>query len=487
MARSPVSFVHETTMNKFLKFYIAGQWVDPVEPRSIPVINPATEEPAAEISLGTATDVGRAARAARDAFPAFSHTSIEWRIGFFERVLVLLQRRKEEIATLISIEMGCPITFSSEAQVTSCIAHTEVVIETLKSYHFEERIGTTLVAKEPVGVVGLITPWNWPLNQVVCKAMYALAAGCTIVLKPSEIAPLDSTLFAEILEEAGLPAGVFNLVNGDGPGVGEAISRHPDIDMVSFTGSTRAGILVAKAAADTVKRVTQELGGKSANIILDDADLEAAVRSGVSSCFANSGQSCDAPTRMLVSRGQYEEAVAIAADEAKHHTVGDPANPATKLGPVANRVQFDKIQRLIASGAASGARAVAGGPGRPEGLERGFYIKPTIFADVTPDMDIAREEIFGPVLVMIPYDGDEEAVEIANASEYGLAGYISSTNIDRARHVARRLRAGSIYINSPEFDPRAPFGGYKRSGNGREGGAHGLTEYLEVKAIVGHG
>lgn len=474
-------------MNKFAKFYIAGQWVDPIEPRTAAVINPATEEPTAEISMGSRADVDRAVRAAQEAFPTYSQTSTKAKIELFERILPILRRRHGEIAALISQEMGCPITFANEAQVASCVAHTETIIDVLKSYQFEEQLGSTRIVKEPIGVVGLITPWNWPLNQVVCKVLYALAAGCTIVLKPSEIAPLDSTIFAEILEEAGLPAGVFNLVNGDGPTVGEAISSHYGIDMVSFTGSTRAGILVARAAADTVKRVTQELGGKSANIIFDDADLEPVVRAGVRAVLLNSGQTCDAPTRMLVARQQYETAVRIAADEASKFTLGDPADPQTMLGPVANRNQFEKIQHLIASGVSSGARVVVGGVGRPQGLKRGFFVKPTIFADVSPDMAIAREEIFGPVLVMIPYDSEAEAVSMANASEYGLAAYVSSGNIERARRVARQLRAGSIFVNCPDFDVRAPFGGYKRSGNGREAGAYGLAEYLEVKSIVGHG
>ncbi|MCO4878254.1 aldehyde dehydrogenase family protein [Paraburkholderia caribensis] len=474
-------------MNKFLKFYIGGQWVDPVEPRTHVVINPATEEPAAEISMGTAADVDRAVRAAREAFPSYSKVSTVEKLQFFKRVLEILKRRQGEIASTISLEMGCPITFANEAQVPMCVSHVEAIIDVLGNFEFEEKVGKTLVVREPIGVVGLITPWNWPLNQIVCKVLYALAAGCTIVLKPSEVAPLDATIFAEILEEAGLPAGVFNLVNGDGATVGEAISRHPDIDMVSFTGSTRAGVLIAKAAADTVKRVTQELGGKSANIILDDVDLESAIRSGVAWCFANSGQSCDAPTRMFVSRKQYEAAISIAADEASKHVLGDPSDPKTVLGPVANRTQYEKIQRIIASGVTEGARLVTGGPGRPQGLDRGFYIKPTIFADVTPDMEIAREEIFGPVLTILPYDSEEEAIELANATEYGLAGFVSAKDIDRARDVARKLRVGTVFMNSPDFDVRAPFGGYKRSGNGREGGVHGLAEYLEIKAIIGHG
>ncbi len=437
--------------------------------------------------MGTAADVDRAVRAAREAFPSYSKVSTVEKLQFFKRVLEILKRRQGEIASTISLEMGCPITFANEAQVPMCVSHVEAIIDVLGNFEFEEKVGKTLVVREPIGVVGLITPWNWPLNQIVCKVLYALAAGCTIVLKPSEVAPLDATIFAEILEEAGLPAGVFNLVNGDGATVGEAISRHPDIDMVSFTGSTRAGVLIAKAAADTVKRVTQELGGKSANIILDDVDLESAIRSGVAWCFANSGQSCDAPTRMFVSRTQYEAAISIAADEASKHILGDPSDPKTVLGPVANRTQYEKIQRIIASGVTEGARLVTGGPGRPQGLDRGFYIKPTIFADVTPDMEIAREEIFGPVLTILPYDSEEEAIDLANATEYGLAGFVSAKDIDRARDVARKLRVGTVFVNSPDFDVRAPFGGYKRSGNGREGGVHGLAEYLEIKAIIGHG
>lgn len=474
-------------MDRFEQFFIGGEWVAPLDPQHLPVINPATEEVVANISLGSPADVDRAVQAAKRAFLAYSQTTIEERIDFFGRLLAVFQRRKDEVAKITMLEMGAPLTFATEAQTGSCIAHIEAMIAILRDYPFEERIGATLIAREPIGVVGLITPWNWPLNQIVCKVLPALATGCTIVLKPSEIAPLDATIFAEMLVEAGLPAGAFNLVNGDGPTVGEAISRHPDVDMVSFTGSTRAGILVAKAAADSVKRVTQELGGKSANIILDDADLASVVRSGVASCFANSGQSCDAPTRMLVPVHQYEEAIAIAASEAAKHVVGDPLDPATVLGPVASKTQFDKVQLLIESGIQQGARVVAGGAGRPEGFEKGYYVKPTIFADVTRDMSIVSEEIFGPVLIIMPYRDVDEAISIANDSEYGLAAYVQSRSVERSRAVARRLRAGSVFLNNPAWDVMAPFGGYKKSGNGREGGPHALAEYLETKAVVGHG
>ena len=474
-------------MNHFEKFYIDGQWVDPVEPGALEIINPATEEPCARVSSGTSADVDAAVAAARKAFPAYAVTPVANRIALFERVLAEMNRRAEEIAKTISLEMGAPITFAKEAQTATCIGHAEAIIKILKSCELEKNLGTTKVVMEPIGVVGLITPWNWPLNQVVCKVLPALAAGCTVVLKPSEIAPLDAVIFAEILETAGFPPGVFNLVNGLGPVVGEAMSRHKDIDMVSFTGSTVAGIRVAKAAADTVKRVAQELGGKSANILLDDVDLESAVRSGVDACFANSGQSCDAPTRMLVHHAQFEQAVAIAQEHAARFKIGDPADPVTQLGPIANRRQFERIQRLIQGGIDAGARLVAGGVGRPEGCDKGFYVRPTIFADVHGGMEIVREEVFGPVLVMMSYENEDEAVEMANASDYGLAGYVQSGDIERARRIARRLRAGSIFLNYPAWDVMAPFGGYKQSGNGRESGPYGFAEYFEVKAIVGHG
>ena len=474
-------------MKNATKFYIDGRWVDPVTPAYLDVIDPATEQPFEKIAMGSKADVDAAVKAARRAFPKFSATSVESRIALFEKTLEIFRRRQREIAEIVTREMGSPMSFSMNAQTATCIAHLESIIKILKHYEFRETIGTTVVVKEAIGVVGLITPWNWPINQVLCKVLPALAAGCTIVLKPSEVAPLDAIVFAEILDEAGLPAGVFNLVNGDGPGVGEAISSHPDIDMVSFTGSTRAGIRVAKAAADTVKRVAQELGGKSANIILDDADLAAAVRDGVNACFANSGQSCDAPTRMLVPRNRYEEAAKVAGEQAGKAIVGPPDKDTTELGPVVSKVQFDKIQLLIKVGIDEGAKLEAGGLGRPNGLNVGYYVRPTVFSNVTNDMTIAREEIFGPVLCIIPYDSEEQAIEIANDTPYGLAAYVQSGDIERARRVAAQLRAGTIYVNYPDWDPMAPFGGYKQSGNGREAGHHAVADFLEIKSIVGHG
>jgi aldehyde dehydrogenase (NAD+) len=474
-------------MDNYAKFYIDGEWREPSVPQYMDVVDPSTEKAFAKIALGTAKDVDDAVAAARRAFPKYSQVSVQDRIAFFKRVLEIFRRRQNEIAEVVTREMGSPITFSIEAQTATCVAHLEAIIEILENFSFEEKNGTTLIVKEPIGVVGLITPWNWPINQVVCKVLPALAAGCTIVIKPSEIAPLDATIFAEILEEAGLPAGVFNLVNGEGPVVGEAISAHPDIDMVSFTGSTRAGVRVAKAAADTVKRVTQELGGKSANILLDDVDFQSAIRNGIVGCFANSGQSCDAPTRMLVPKSRYEEALNIARDAAQDQIVGNPDDPATILGPVASGVHFSKVQGLIQRGIEEGATVLIGGPGKPDGLDVGYYVRPTIFANVTNDMTIAREEIFGPVLCILPYEDEEDAIRIANDTPYGLAAYVQSGDHERARRVARHLRAGSIFINYPDWDPLAPFGGYKQSGNGREAGHHSLSEYLEIKAMVGHG
>ncbi|MES3710424.1 aldehyde dehydrogenase family protein [Pseudomonas putida] len=475
-------------MQKHSKFFIDGQWVAPAlsTPSLLAVIDPATEEAFAEIAMGTKEDVDLAVRAASKAFETFSKTSVQDRISLLDAIRRGLEERREEIAQIISREMGAPITFAREAQTFTCIAHVEAMIEILRTYKFEEVLGTTQVFKEPIGVVGLITPWNWPLNQVICKVIPAIAAGCTVVLKPSEIAPLDAIIFAEILEQAGVPAGVFNLVNGDGPTVGDAISRHPDIHMVSFTGSTRAGIQVAKSAADTVKRVTQELGGKSANIILRDADLEQAVATGVTVCLSNSGQSCDAPTHMLVPAEHYEQALEIAAKIANEAVVDKPSNASTEYGPLASRMQFDKVQTLIESGIQDGARLVAGGLGRPDHLAVGFYAKPTIFADAHEHMAIVKEEIFGPVLVISPYDTEEQAIDYANSSHYGLAAYVQSGDKAKANAVAKKLRAGSVFVNYPGWDVMAPFGGYKHSGNGREGGPHALTEYLEIKAIVGY-
>lgn len=468
------------------KFFIDGAWVASSRDELIDVINPATEQVVARIANGCSVDVDKAVVAAQKAFESFSQTSIETRLSMLERIREGLIKHTPEIARLISEEMGAPMTFAHDAQAATCVAHADAMIAVLKDFSFEQAVGNTLITKEPIGVVGLIAPWNWPLNQVVCKVLPAIASGCTIVLKPSEVAPLDAMYFADILTEAGVPPGVFNLVNGDGPSVGHAISSHPGIHMVSFTGSTRAGIQVAKAAADTVKRVTQELGGKSPNIILDDADLATVVKAGVEHCFSNSGQSCDAPTLMYVPAHLYDEAVSIAAKAGSALKVGNPDSKETDLGPVANRNQFNRIQELIKSGITQGARAVIGGEGRPEDLQKGFYVKPTIFADATPDMRIVQEEIFGPVLVMLPYDDEKALVNAINGADYGLAAYVQSGSRERARSVARQIRAGSVYINSPEWNSLVPFGGFRQSGNGRECGAHGLSEYLEIKASVGY-
>ena len=472
-------------MRDYRKFYIDGKWVDAAQPQTLDVINPATEAVAGVISLGSRTDVDRAVAAARRAFETFSRTSREERMALLERIIAVYQTKLGELAETISLEMGAPMWLANAAQAPSGLAHLMQTLEVLKHYAFVENKGTTRILREPVGVCGFITPWNWPVNQIMCKVAPALAAGCTMVLKPSEIAPLNATLVAQVLHEAGVPAGVFNLVNGDGPTVGAAIASHPGIDMVSFTGSTRAGVQVAKNAADTVKRVAQELGGKSANIILDDADLERSVKGGVRSCFMNSGQSCNAPTRMLVPRNRHAEAVAFAKAAAESTTVGDPKAEGTQIGPVVSKTQFDKIQGLIQKGIAEGAELVAGGLGRPEGLTRGYFVRPTVFANVRNDMTIAREEIFGPVLAILPYDSEDEAVRIANDTVYGLSGYVASGNPERALRVAARLRTGNVHLNGAGADFAAPFGGYKQSGNGREWGEFGFEEFLEVKAVMG--
>ena len=473
-------------MYDFRRFFIDGTWVQPSGRREIDVIHPATEQPVGRILLGTGEDVDAAVKAARRAFESFSETSRPERIALLERIVAVYERRMEDVATAISDEMGAPMNFALRAQADSGLEHLRTTLAVLKEFEFEEMIGSTQIRREPVGVCGLITPWNWPMNQIACKVAPALAAGCTMILKPSEIAPLSAHVFAEIMEEAGVPKGVFNLVDGDGPTVGEAISRHPDIDMVSFTGSTRAGVLVAKAAADSVKRVSQELGGKSANIILEDADLHTAVKRGVLSMMSNTGQSCNAPSRMLVPEKLYDQAVQIAKEIAAKPVVGDPKSDGVTMGPVANKAQFEKIQRLIETGIAEGATLVAGGPGRPEGIAKGYFVRPTVFANVNNSMTIAREEIFGPVLTMIPYKDEEEAIRIANDTVYGLSGYVYSGNLDRARRVARRLRTGMVHLNGASTDANAPFGGYKQSGNGREWGREGLKEFLEVKAVMGY-
>ena len=474
-------------MNNALKFYIDGEWVDPIAPKTLAVIDPSNEEAFAEISIGTAADLDKAVAAARRAFATFSQTTREERLVILRKLLAIYKARYGEMASAISQEMGAPIAMANSAQAAMGSLHLEKMIETLETYEFEEVRGTTLIAKEPIGVVGMIALWNWPMNQIMCKVAPAIAAGCTMVLKPSEIAPMSGLLFAEMMHEAGVPKGVFNLVNGDGPGVGEAISKHPDIEMVSFTGSTRAGILIAKSAADTIKRVHQELGGKSANILLDDVDLDTAVTKGVAGCFGNSGQSCNAPTRMFVPAGRMDEASAIAAKAAATFKVGPADADGSMLGPVVSQVQYDKIQKLIESGVAEGATLVAGGPGRPDGLNRGYFVRPTVFADVTPDMTIAREEIFGPVLSILAYETEEEVIDLANDTVYGLAAYVQTGDIARGRKVAAKMRAGNVYINYPAWDAGAPFGGYKQSGNGREYADFGLDEFLEIKGVVGYG
>ncbi len=471
-------------MREYLKFYIDGQWVDPVRPNTFDVENPATEQVSGKISLGSAADVDVAVQAARRAFADWSQSTREQRLDLLQAILAEYQKRADDLAEAVTEEIGAPASLAAGPQVFLGIGHLTTAIDALKNFPFEERKGATLIAKEPIGVCGLITPWNWPINQVAVKVYPALATGCTVVLKPSEVAPYSPYVFTEILAAAGVPAGVFNLVNGDGPGVGAALASHPDIDMVSFTGSTRAGIEVATKAAPTVKRVTQELGGKSPNIVLDDSGFADGVRAGVANMMPNSGQSCNAPSRMLVPNSRMAEAITIARETAGHVQVGS-AGDATAIGPVASRSQFEKVQRLIQQGIDEGATLVAGGPGRPAGLDTGYYVKPTVFAQVANDMTIAREEIFGPVLCILGYDDIDHAVEIANDTEYGLAGYVSGADLDKAREVARRIRAGWVTINHA-FDMNAPFGGYKRSGNGREWSEFGFHEYLEVKSTLGY-
>lgn len=488
--RAPDSQASRTTREKDVKealqFYINGEWVDPATPKTLEVINPATEEPCGTISMGSEADVDKAVAAAKAAFPAWSNTTREERIAMFEKILEVYQTRYDEIAETISTEMGAPIWLAKAAQAAMGVAHFSSTLEILKNYQFEEVRGSTQIKKEAVGVCGFITPWNWPVNQIVCKVAPALAAGCTMVLKPSEVAPLNAIILAEIFHEAGLPKGVFNLVNGDGPSVGAPLSSHKDVDMVSFTGSTRAGIMVAKAAADTVKRVAQELGGKSPNIVLEDADISAAVAGGVQGVMMNSGQSCNAPTRMFVPASKNDEVKAVAKAAAEGVKAGDPHAEGTTIGPVVSEVQFNKIQDLIQKGIDEGATLVAGGTGRPEGLNKGFYVRPTVFADVTPDMTISREEIFGPVLSILTYETEEQAIEMANDTEYGLSSYVQSGDINHAREVAGKIRAGNVHLNGAGPDVNAPFGGYKQSGNGREWGEFGFEEFLEVKAVLGY-
>lgn len=471
-------------MYEYTQFYIDGQWVDPVQPNIQAVENPATEETLGHISFGSAADVDRAVAAARRAFASWQFSTRAERLDLLRAIQAGIEKRREDLARAVSDEMGAPMSLANGPHVGLLAGHCQTAIQILEDFEFERQEGATLHVYEPVGVVGMITPWNWPLNQIACKVFPALATGNTMILKPSEIAPFNAAIFTEIMHEAGVPAGVYNLVNGDGPGVGTAISGHPDIDMVSFTGSTRAGIAIAANAAPTVKRVAQELGGKSPNIVLDDSVFAQSVAKGTVAMMGNSGQTCTAPSRMLVPHARMEEAKAAAKEAAEKVIPGDPKGNAT-IGPVVSKAQWDKIQGLIEKGIAEGATLVAGGPGKPEGLEKGHYVKPTVFADVTNDMTIAREEIFGPVLAILGYKDLDDAVRIANDTEYGLASAITGEDQELARKLARKIRAGRVAINGG-YDLNAAFGGYKKSGNGREWGRFGFDEFLEVKAVMGY-
>ena len=467
------------------QFYINGEWVDPVEPHEVDVINPSTEKSLGKVSVGSKEDVNKAVKAAREAFKSFSKTKVTERSELLTDIRNIFKKRFDDVASAILTEMGAPLKLARGSQATVGLSHLKTAIRVLENHKFEYKHGNYVVRHEAIGVCGLITPWNWPINQVISKLAPCIASGCTAILKPSEIAPLSAIVVAEIFHEAGVPKGVFNLINGLGPVVGEAMSNHPDIDMMSFTGSTRGGIAVAKASAGSVKRVCQELGGKSPNIILDDVNFEKSVTDGVNSCMSNSGQSCNAPTRMLVPQNRYKEALEIAMEANKNIVTGDPNLDTTDLGPLVSEIQFNKVQRLIKSGIDEGAKLISGGLGKPEGLEVGYYVKPTIFAEVTNDMEIAREEIFGPVLSVISYSSAKEAVEIANDTEYGLAAYVTGSDVDELMNYARQLNAGQIHLNYGSAGSDAPFGGYKQSGNGREKAEWGLEEYLEVKAIMG--
>ena len=472
-------------MDNAAKFYIDGQWVDPISKNTLDVINPSTEEVICKLAVGNPADVDRAAAAARKAFESFSQTSVEERIALLEKVVEVYKSRMGDIAATVSREMGAPMGLANAAQAPAGLGHLLYTLNALKEFPFEEQVGKNLIVREPIGVCGLITPWNWPLNQIAAKVAPALAAGCTMVLKPTEIAPLNALLFAEVMHEAGVPAGVFNLVNGTGPDVGVAMSSHPDIDMMSFTGSTRAGISVAENAAKTVKRVTQELGGKSPNVVLDDADFQAVISRDMVGMCMNTGQSCNAPTRMLVPETRMEEAAAIAKAAAESIQVGDPSDQSTQVGPLVSQAQFEKVQGLIQKGIDEGAKLETGGVGRPDGMNRGYFVKPTVFSHVTNDMTIAQEEIFGPVLSLIGYKDEADAVRIANDTVYGLSAYVSGSP-ERAKNVAKHLRAGNVHLNGAGVDPGAPFGGYKQSGNGREFSKWGLEEFLETKAVLGY-
>ena len=467
------------------QFYINGKWVEPSENKQLDVINPANEDVITQIYLGNKKDVDDAVSAAKNAFNNFSVTSREERLEIFEKIIDVYKKRMSDLSKAITSEMGAPVNLANAAQAPAGLGHLKKAYNALKEYKFEYEMNTTLIRKEPVGVCGLITPWNWPINQISCKVAPALAAGCTMVLKPSEVAPLSAIIFTEILDEANVPAGVYNMIHGDGPTVGEAMSKHPNIDMMSFTGSTRAGISVAKSSADTVKRVTQELGGKSANILLEDADFEKSVTKGVLHCMNNSGQSCNAPTRMLVPNSKMNDVIEIAKSALNKVKLGDPNSEDTTIGPVVSKIQYDKIKKLIDSGIDEGATLVAGGSNMPDGQNTGYYIQPTIFANVNNNMTIAKEEIFGPVLSILGYKNEDDAIKIANETIYGLSGYVSSQNLNKANEVASKLRTGNVHINNAPGDQSAPFGGYKMSGNGREWGEFGLEDFLEIKAVMG--
>ena len=473
-------------MENLQKFYINGAWVSPDSTATMPVINPANEEIIATVALGNAVDVDRAVAAASQAFATFSMTSKQERLALLERIKQVTEARFEDLAQAMREEMGAPITFAREAQADAAIGHLQGFVTALEKLEEEVDLGNgDILVREPIGVCGLITPWNWPINQIALKVLPALAAGCTCILKPSEHTPLSAIIYTEILHEAGCPPGVFNLVNGEGPEVGTAMSRHPDIQMMSFTGSTRAGTAVTQDSAEWVKRVTLELGGKSANLVFADSDLEERVQNAVAECMANTGQSCDAPTRLLVERSCYDQVVEIARQATIATRVGDPTEEGDHIGPLFDRIQFDRVQNLIGVGIDEGAQLLVGGLGKPEGFERGWYVKPTLFTDVNNQMRIAREEVFGPVLVIIPFDTEEDAIAIANDSPYGLAAYLQTGDPSRARRVARQLRAGAVHINGGAYEYGSPFGGYKQSGNGREGGSMGLEDYLETKILHG--
>ena len=469
------------------RFYVNGRWTDPISSERADVRDPSTGQVFAQVALANDADVDRAVQAARVAFPGYASSTRAERLDLLARIAAGYERRMPDLVAALVRELGAPLGFARDPQVCIGLAHLQAAVETLRDYEFAYSRGSTRIVREAAGVAALITPWNWPLNQIVVKVAPALATGCTMVLKPSELTPTSAAIFAEIVHEAGVPPGVFNLIHGEGPGAGRALAAHPEVDLVSFTGSTRAGIDVAMVAAPGVKRVLQELGGKSPFIVLPDADLAAAVASCCATCFANTGQSCDAPTRLLVPRARHEEAQDLARAAARAVRVGPPADPDTTMGPLISQRQFDHVRRLIRSGIAQGAVLVEGGAGRPDGMAHGFFVSPTVFANVTPEMDVAREEIFGPVVTIMPYDSVDDAIRIANDTEYGLAAYVHGADVGQARAVAAALRAGTIYVNDPALDLGAPFGGYKRSGNGREYGAFGFDDFTEIKGVLGYG